>query len=112
MTEPILIRVWKQGDQNVKKYGLKEVHITDMIMIFPCDPSDVDGWTCGSYMYHGGHGACCYKSAVVPNTRPATKEETERMLAHYKLTYSSDVEYKVYTRWQRWFDVERLKEIK
>lgn len=78
--EPVLVRVFKSGDQDVKKYGLKEVHITDMIMIFPCESADTAGKCCNSYEYTGQHSGCAYHLAIMPNTRPATKEESKRMV--------------------------------
>ncbi len=106
--EPVIVRVFKSGDKDVKKYGLDEVHISDMILVFPCDAGAKPHW-CNSYSYIGQHGDCDYHRAILTYTRQATDSEINRMLTHYRQVYCVDVSLKVYKRWQNWFDVERRK---
>ena len=106
--QPVIVRVFKSGDKDVKKYGLLRVHLHDMILVFPTQPASKMEF-CNSYMVVGQHGDCNYPIAIIPNTRPATESEAKRMLDHYQQTYNSDTTFKVYKKWQHRFDVERRK---
>lgn len=64
LLEPVVFRFWKN----------------EIIALFPCEPSDVDGKYCLSYMFMGQHGGANY-AMIIQNSRPATPEEYAKLKA-------------------------------
>lgn len=66
-------------DKNMTKVVFRWYRTDECIALFPQNAADVNGFTCGSYMHVGQHGAANIQ-LVVSRTRLATWEEY-RLLA-------------------------------
>lgn len=80
MTTPVIFRKFKDGD---------------IIALFPCEPADLSGLYCQSYMHVGQHSGASY-FGVCQVTKLATPAEYAELLAELvKIGYDDLKVYKI-----------------
>lgn len=79
----------------------------DVTAVFPCDPSDINGYHMSCFAHVGQHSGCCY--AWYRNTRAATPAEYARVELELE-SAPYGYRFKVYKRIQHWMDESRRTE--